>query len=643
MHRFGNAFILLLSLFLLPATSSNLRGQEFNLSELQTKVQDVIEKVRPAVVRISGGGSVFSGVIVSPEGHVLSAAHAVRPGARYQITLPSGKRLRGTGKGSNSRTDAALILISQPGDDLVHAPMGESSSLVRNQPVLGISFPGGQKAGSEPVIRFGHLVSTNRNRNRGMLQSTALMEPGDSGGPLFDLNGSVIGIHSRIGNAMERNYEVPVDVYRKFWNELNREASFTRAGPPSPKLGVRCESLRGKGLQVVRVFNGLGSKAGIKEDDLLVSFGGSKVDSFDKLRSALIRAGEDKVETVKVVVERRGEEVELDIVFDPIDEQQEYPLPKDDHPDVPKPRGFAELKSLAKQLADLESKLDDACVEIVSDRGDGQTSSIPGIRIRETPWVVSKSSVVGSKPRIGDQASSPSLTIVKRDKANDLVLLKAEKNHEVGIDLDAKVVSPSVGTFLLSPDADGWGTVSLVSTPAFRSRKQQSGGFLGVTPSTFRRNEGVRIDRVVSKGAAERAGILVGDVITKLDETLIRSDRELRSVLSQADPNATIVATLRRDEDELKKSIVLGARPSNSNHTADRMDKSGRRDGFPEVLSHDADLEPEECGGPLFDLKGNFVGLNIARNSRVRCYALPATTLLEFVRGADLEPSDESQ
>ena len=56
-----------------------------------------------------------------------------------------------------------------------------------------------------------------------MLQSSVLMEPGDSGGPLFDLNGCVIGIHSRIGRSMERNYEVPVNVFREFWNELNRE------------------------------------------------------------------------------------------------------------------------------------------------------------------------------------------------------------------------------------------------------------------------------------------------------------------------------------------------------------------------------------------------------------------------------------
>ena len=637
-----NATMLLIGLTFLWTSPSTAAGEDFNLEQLQTEIQKTIEKVRPAVVRINGRGTTFSGVIVSPEGHVISAAHAVTPGARYQITLPSGDRIRGIGKGSNPRTDSALIMISNPADDLPYVPMGDSKSLVRNQPVLGISFPGGQKAGSEPVIRFGRLISTNRNR--GMLQSSALMEPGDSGGPLFDLNGSVIGIHSRIGVTMDRNFEVPVNTYRKYWNELNREASFTQSGPPTPKLGLRCERVDDNGgLRVATVRKGIGEKAGIKKGDVLVGFHGSKVDSFAKLAAAMKNALKDDPETVKVVIERDGEEMKLDVAFKVDREGWEVPLPADDMPEIPEPEGFTELRSLARQLTDLESKLDDACVEVTSEAGDGKKRSITGIRVADTPWVVSKSSVVGSKPKIKVDGKSLKLTVVRRDKENDLVLLKAEENHLVGIDINGEIVSPSVGTFLLSPDADSPGTVSLVSTPSFRSRKQQSGGFLGVFPSTYRQNEGVRLDRVVNNGAAKRAGLLVGDVVTKFDDTVIQTAQGLRSFLAQADPNATITATVRRDKEELTKSITLGSRPSTTNHAADRMEKSARRDGFQQVLSHDANLQPDECGGPLFDLKGNFVGLNIARNSRVRCYALPAATLLEFIKGTDLESLDAAQ
>ncbi|MGA0040252.1 MAG: S1C family serine protease [Pirellulales bacterium] len=211
----------------------------FDLQSLQTEVLKTIDRVRPAVVNISGRGSGFSGVIVSAEGHVLSAGHAVSPGARYRLTLPDGRQLRGIGKGSNPRTDAALIQISDPPADLPYVSMGDSAALVTNQPCFGLSYPGGPKASNEPVARFGRVVRSRSSR--GMLQSSVLMEPGDSGGPLFDLNGCVIGIHSRIGRSMDRNYEVPIDVFRACWNELNRERTFTETGLPQPQLGVRFE------------------------------------------------------------------------------------------------------------------------------------------------------------------------------------------------------------------------------------------------------------------------------------------------------------------------------------------------------------------------------------------------------------------
>lgn len=84
-------------------------------------------------------------------------------------------------------------------EDLPYAQMGESKSLVKNQPCLSISYPSGQRARLAPVVRFGHLVRDGGGTK--MLQSTALMEPGDSGGPLFDLNGRVVGIHSRTSNV----------------------------------------------------------------------------------------------------------------------------------------------------------------------------------------------------------------------------------------------------------------------------------------------------------------------------------------------------------------------------------------------------------------------------------------------------------
>ncbi|MEM0925186.1 MAG: trypsin-like peptidase domain-containing protein, partial [Planctomycetota bacterium] len=614
------------------------RGAEFDLAQLQNDVLETIEEVKPAVVSIFGGGTSFSGVIVSPDGHVLSVAHAVRPGSRYRLVLPDGRTFRGIGKGANPRADSALIMINEPGDDLPFVPMGDSSSLVKNQPCIGLSYPGGQKAGREPIVRFGRIMSNGRSR--GMFQSSSLMEPGDSGGPLFDLNGFVVGIHSRIGRSMDRNYEVPVDAYRDFWNELNREKTFEQSGPPVPKLGVRCpwppnRDEDSEGLKIIGVTDGSrAEKSGIQVDDILLTVFEQDMKTVEDLRAALIAARDDGTETIEIELKRGEEELTLNIEFD-VDRESapEVALPEKDFPSVPA-EGFSEMARLAKQLSELESDLDDACIEITSELGKEDSRSATGTRILGTPWLVSKSTSVGKNPMAEFDGESVALQVVDRDGSNDLVLLRAPAVHTNGIDLEMKVEKLVAGTFLLTPDFDGDGLISVVGSPTFRSQKQNSRGFLGVVPETYQDNQGAVLNEVTDDGAAKRAGLLVGDVITKLNDTIIRTQRDMRSFLMKADPNEVITATVLRDEDELTKSIVLGAVPTMSRHAADQMKKSSRRDGFTEVLTHDADLKPEDCGGPLFDLEGNFVGLNIARNSRVRSYALTAGELQAFVQRA---------
>jgi serine protease Do len=98
---------------------------------------------------------------------------------------------------------------------------------------------------------------------------------------------------------------------------------------------------------------------------------------------------------------------------------------------------------------------------------------------------------------------------------------------------------------------------------------------------------------------------------------------------------------IKREDEELEKEIVLGDRPDSildTGHVADDLigGKSRRRDGFSLVVSHDAVLYPEKCGGPVFDIKGNFLGINIARKSRTRCFVIPKTIVKQFVDSSGL-------
>lgn len=642
----GARFVLvvLIAVAVPQASPPGARGDDFDLPSLQRDLLQTIDRVRPAVAHISGRGSTFSGVIVSQQGHVLSAGHAVTPGGRYRLTLPDGRRLRGIGKGSNPRADAALIMITEPPADLPFVSMGDSGAVVADQPCFGLSYPGGQDAGTEPIARFGRVVRSRPSR--GMLQSSALMEPGDSGGPLFDLNGCVIGIHSRIGRSMDRNYEVPVNVFREFWNELNREQTFTQAGLPLPQLGVRIDRDRREddappGLSILSVLDdSLAAKAAIQPNDTLVQVYGRALDSIADLQEALIAARDDGAEVVTAQLTRGDENIDVEIPFDVEREAApEVALPDNDRPAVPAPEGFRELASLASQLAELEDRLDDACLTIRSGFSD-ETRTITGTRFKHTPWIVSKSSAVGEHPEAVIDDDTLTLTVIRRDAANDLVLLKAPAAQETGVDISEAAADLPAGTFVLSPDDDGAGTVSIVGNPAFGSPKRESRGFLGVLPGTYGNNEGAILEQVNDDGAAKRAGLLVGDIITMLNDTVIRTQTDLRSFLAEADPDAVITATLSRDEEQLTKTLTLGAVPQTSNHAADQIDKSGRRDGFGAVFPHDADLSPSDCGGPLFDVEGRFLGVNIARNSRARSFTLPASVLQELLAQTPDEASE---
>jgi serine protease Do len=173
----------------------------------------------------------------------------------------------------------------------------------------------------------------------------------------------------------------------------------------------------------------------------------------------------------------------------------------------------------------------------------------------------------------------------------------------------------------------------VVSSSQFSSSRQVSRGYLGVTLQDH--NEGGVVLVQVDEGAARRAGLQVGDVILQVNEQIIRNRPEILKFLGSVDPQTNIKAKVRRETTEFEASITLGAPPSQTGHAADLMDKSLRRDGFTSVISHDAVIPPNSCGGPVYDVDGKFVGVNIARHSRVRTFFVPASLIREFIEKHD--------
>src|SRR5262245_12340543 len=186
------------------------------LKELQSRVQDVYKKVTPAIVGIQIGGASGSGVIVTEDGYVLTAGHVSgKPDSECTVIFPDGKKVKAKSLGQNRGIDSGMIKITETGS-YPYVEMGESKALQKGQWVVSLGHPGGYIDGRTPVLRLGRIITANDN----LIQTDCTLVGGDSGGPLFDLDGKVVGIHSRIGPTITFNIHVPVSTYRETWDDL---------------------------------------------------------------------------------------------------------------------------------------------------------------------------------------------------------------------------------------------------------------------------------------------------------------------------------------------------------------------------------------------------------------------------------------
>jgi serine protease Do len=293
-----------------------------------------------------------------------------------------------------------------------------------------------------------------------------------------------------------------------------------------------------------------------------------------------------------------------------------------------RPEIIPQLAELPQQFAVLESGLDDACC-LISSRQGGETLKVVGTHIANSSLVVSKSSMVGSAPQVVVDDQIQTAQILARDDAQDLVLLKLSSHRAAGVNLDISENQPRLGQLLLTPDPNGPGFTSVVGSTTFSSQRQASKGYLGVVLTDFQ-PEGVVLE-TVDEGAAQRAGLRAGDVILKMNDVPISNQPTIKRFLASVNPKTIIKAKVRRETTEFDAEILLEAPPNNSDHAADMMEKSLRRDGFDTVFSHDAALHPDTCGGPVFTLTGKFAGINVARHSRVRAFTIPPDRVKQFV------------
>ncbi|MGE9269532.1 MAG: S1C family serine protease [Verrucomicrobiales bacterium] len=282
MIRFGFLFTLLGMLPLVPAAAERLPinekkapGGRNDLEAIQALLKSALPEARKATICIELDQGSGSGVVVSEDGLILTAAHVTGGVDReFTVVFEDGRRVPAVSLGLSSESDCAMAKITEKGS-YPYVDLERSDQTRLGDWVFSLGHSGGFDEARGSVVRLGRLI---RIVNDSTWQSDCNLIGGDSGGPLFDLRGRLIGIHSRVGSKLPENMHVPIKEFLRHWEALER-GNFIGDGPFAEKpqigkgfLGLLAEAHEGEGIVVKRVGReSPAEKAGIREGDVLLT------------------------------------------------------------------------------------------------------------------------------------------------------------------------------------------------------------------------------------------------------------------------------------------------------------------------------------------------------------------------------------
>jgi S1-C subfamily serine protease len=274
----------------------------------------------PVAQQVRGNGS---GFIFTPDGFILTNSHVVHNATRIDVTLSDGRSARAELVGDDPETDLAVIRIAAP--NLVPAHLGDSDSVRVGQLVIAIGNP----YGFQCTVTAGVVSALGRSLRAksgrlidNIIQTDAALNPGNSGGPLVNSRGEVIGVNTAVilpaqGICFAIAINTAKFVAAKLIKEGRLRRSYIGVGGqtlPLPRQLVRSHNLPIKsGILVVSVESGSpAQKAGLRVGDIIVGYDGQPIASIDDLHRLLTdeRVGVPS----SLVILRRGEKVVLSIV-----------------------------------------------------------------------------------------------------------------------------------------------------------------------------------------------------------------------------------------------------------------------------------------------------------------------------------------
>lgn len=286
----------------------------------------------------------------------------------------------------------------------------------------------------------------------------------------------------------------------------------------------------------------------------------------------------------------------------------------------------------------------DATVRVWS---GGKQAALGGI-VDSDGLIVTKASVL-EEPIVCELADGRELKarLAGFNGQYDVALLEVEAGNLPTLEISQQS-PPEVGSWLASVGPDGDPVAVGVVSVGPREIPPQA-GVLGIQLAEIKE---ARIVKVFPDSGAERAGMKEGDVVVEVDGKAINSRLQLIRTIRGYHPGDRLPITVRREEETIEVRAMLGGRFSGLEPTRSQFQNdlggrlSVRRFGFPRALQHDTVLAPDDCGGPLVDLQGKVVGINIARSGRTESYAIAGaslTTLIDELKSQSSVPDKQAR
>jgi len=276
-----------------------------SLAQLSQDLAALVARASPSVVGIEQRRGQGSGLVLTPDGYVLTNAHVARSAGPLRVRLSGTTTVTGPRVGAAARTDLAVLRVEAPA---LHAlPLADSRRLAVGQLVVAIGNP----LGFERSVTMGVVSALYRNLPTpdggmfdGLVQTDAAVNPGNSGGPLLDADGAVVGVTTAM-LPWAHGLAFAVPSHTASWiaavliqhGEVRRPFLGIAARGEDLEPALAVELARARAIRVLRVEAGApADEGGVKEGDLLVAANGSAVVTLDDLQRVMVLTTEPGLE-----------------------------------------------------------------------------------------------------------------------------------------------------------------------------------------------------------------------------------------------------------------------------------------------------------------------------------------------------------